>query len=402
MGLSFQEMIEEGQMSKQDRLEAVDLVRAFAIIGVLMVHATSSAFVSNAESSIFYAYSFLNKFFKFGTPTFIFLSSFILFYNYCHRPFRKETLGKFYKNRGKYILVPYLVFSLFYFFVIREHPGLSPQELAHKFFSSLAVGKTYTHLYFLFINVQFYLLFPLFLAFFRKYRRMPVYAVFAGFAVQAAFLTVHYFVLPEPLPYKASWAFYHFPSYFLGAFFGIYYDRLKAWISVRRELWKTPVKASWIGLWAFAAAFGLLHVQAFYNNMKLGVDYHLVVYDVLWTLHTSAAAVVLLQLAHVLHDKGSPRIVAVLRHLGAHSFGIYLIHPTFLHLYRSYPVPRDSLLYHPWVAGGFVLALLLSWVIVTLAVRYMPGAWVLFGKPPEQYGRKQSVARRPAGTTVAK
>ena len=52
---------------------------------------------------------------KFGTPTFIFLSSLVLFYNYYDRPTTKKLIGGFYKKRLLYIIIPYTLFSVFYF-----------------------------------------------------------------------------------------------------------------------------------------------------------------------------------------------------------------------------------------------------------------------------------------------
>ncbi|MGC6590579.1 acyltransferase, partial [Paenibacillus sp. Dod16] len=65
----------------RERLPELQLVRAFAIIGVLSVHSTSYAVSAMTDSNYFFMYNFMNIFMKFGTPTFIFLSSLVLFYN---------------------------------------------------------------------------------------------------------------------------------------------------------------------------------------------------------------------------------------------------------------------------------------------------------------------------------
>lgn len=60
--------------------------------------------------------TFFNIFFKYGTPTFILLSSFVLFYNYGGRDkLEPAVLGKFYRNRLLYVIIPYIVASIGYF-----------------------------------------------------------------------------------------------------------------------------------------------------------------------------------------------------------------------------------------------------------------------------------------------
>src|SRR5689334_12879602 len=72
-------------LNKKERLPQLDIYRALAILGVLHVHATSFATVDAIDSRFYYIINFLNIFFKYGTPSFIFLSSFVLFYNYADR-----------------------------------------------------------------------------------------------------------------------------------------------------------------------------------------------------------------------------------------------------------------------------------------------------------------------------
>lgn len=110
-------------MDKRAKITEIDLVRGFAMMGVLMVHATSFATVQMRGDDFFGLYNFLNIFSKVGTTTFIFLSSFVLFYNYYHRPFKGRDLARFFKNRLMYILVPYLLFSVLFFTVAWYHRG---------------------------------------------------------------------------------------------------------------------------------------------------------------------------------------------------------------------------------------------------------------------------------------
>jgi len=78
------------QSIKKERLPQLDLFRAMAIFCVIQVHSSSFAAAEQAlNSPIYYFYNWMNIFFKIGTPCFIFLSSFVLFYNYYDRPVNK-------------------------------------------------------------------------------------------------------------------------------------------------------------------------------------------------------------------------------------------------------------------------------------------------------------------------
>ncbi|WP_430111583.1 acyltransferase family protein [Paenibacillus sp. B1-33] len=147
------------------------------------MHATSETAAIMKKSSVFYGYTFFNIFFKYGTPTFILLSSFVLFYNYGGDKLQVSVLGKFYKNRFFYVCIPYVICSLFYFAFVQVtlYSDQSWSEAAPLFVNKLLTGTTYTHLYFMYISIQFYLLFPLLLLLFRS-RRIVAWAIPLGLA----------------------------------------------------------------------------------------------------------------------------------------------------------------------------------------------------------------------------
>jgi peptidoglycan/LPS O-acetylase OafA/YrhL len=375
-------------MVKKDRIDEINLVRAFAIIGVLMVHSTSNAVTEAVASSYFAVYNFANIFFKFGTPTFILLSSFVLFYNYYDRPLDKTLIGSFYKKRLLYILLPYLIFSTGYFFMLHVlyYPNRALGDTLASFAVKLLTGKAYAHLYFVFISVQFYLLFPLLLYVFKKWPRLTLWLVPIGFAVQWGFVLLNHFWLA--VPNKGSWAFSYFAYYFTGAFMGVYYGVVKTWLKPSLDKLRSWRGLSWALLWAGWLACGLTHVWIWYAGRHDGIWYNTLWYELLWNLHTFLTALVLLQIAFALREwNRNAGIVRALGHLGIMSFGVYLIHPLFLFVYRHFPVSSAGW-YHLWYLGGFVLALALSWLVVALAFRFVPYAWVVFGNVPAKYGRQ--------------
>lgn len=377
---------------KKERLPQLDIYRALAILGVLHVHATSFATVDAIDSRFYYIINFINIFFKYGTPSFIFLSSFVLFYNYADRPLTKELIGNFYKRRLLYILLPYLLFSILYFFVRMYQNGyLGPSfDLSAQlpvFFERLIRGQNYTHLYFVFISLQFYILFPIFLALFKSSRFLVRWAVPIGFLLQWAFIIWNKYELRYE--FKGSLAISYLAYYMLGAFLAMHYDKFKDWLTL--SWWKQSArqKAGTVVLWGGWLFMALTHVQIWYNQRLHGAKYDSLLYELLWNLHTVFSALVLMQLANWLYHGGWKWLVKLLTRIGELSFAIYLVHPLWLFLYRELdpklnPVTDDYLI---WVYGGMVTALIVSGLAVQAFMRWIPGAWVLLGSIPRSLKR---------------
>lgn len=367
----------------REKLSEVQLVRAMAIIGVLSVHSTSFATLQMKDSNFYWMYSFMNIFMKIGTPTFLFLSSFVLFYNYFSRPLDSKLIGNFYKKRLKYIIIPYCLFSVFYFVILHftHYRDRALDETLIKFFTQLATGKAYTHLYFVFISIQFYLLFPICLWLFKRKPAIAKWSIPIGLAIQWGFILLNKYALQ--VPNKGSWSLAYMSYFMLGAFLGIYYPKLKNWLIISRENATAPRIVSWIALWTVGLCAGLGHVYIWHTTRLYGASYNSLLYELMWNVHTYTFAIMAFQIAFLLRRHAWPWLVNGMHRLGEISFGIYLIHPFFLFVYRNFPPHTSkSPLLHMWYAGGFLSALILSWITVSLTVRFVPQSWLIFGSTP--------------------
>ncbi|MBW4084133.1 acyltransferase [Paenibacillus sp. S150] len=371
---------------KQDRLPQLDIYRALAILGVLHVHSSSFAAGEQAlDSPYYYWLNWINIFFKFGTPSFIFLSSFVLFYNYYGRPVTRSLIGSFYQRRLKYILLPYLLASLGYYGLTLYMNGrLSqhPLETVSSFLGALFSGSAYAHLYFVFISIQFYVLFPLLLKLLQSSRIWVSWAFPLGLALQWGFIFWNKYSLH--IIEKGSLSISYLAYYMLGAYIAINFEKIKPWLI---KPWsELPVKhrrftGLLVVLWLVAA---FTHVQLWYRARHFGIWTDSLWYELLWNVHTMFSALVLLYAAFLIH-RSAPRVVAAwLTRLGELSFAIYLIHPLLLAVYRRfrYSIPTDSLLYVLFIYGGLLFALAGSWVIVQFAFRRFEQSWIVFGSVP--------------------
>lgn len=384
-------MKKELQLEKKPFLEQLGLTRVLAILAVLIVHSTSKVEVMlSKEATLYPFYNFWNTFFKIGTTTFIFLSAFVLFYSYSNREFTFKSLKNFYIKRLKFIIIPYILFSIFYFVFPRYFSGRlwsSDWSTVKLFLQQLMEGKAYAHLYFVFVNVQFYLLFPLLLWLFKKYPRLIKHTIWIGFVLQWAYIFLNMYYIKYP--YKASVSFSYFSHYFLGIFAAFYFDSFMQFL---RSKWKYLIIVSWIVFSSIQAVFWV--------HQRMGTaKYHLRLLDLMWNLQTWFAAIVLLIASFWLYDKLGPKLRYWLLHLGACSFGVYLIHPFLLYLFRRYTDTTDGFWYQMTLPAAFLVALFGSWLLVSL-IRRLPGSWAIIGNI--QMPQKTEKISIPVSTTVDK
>ncbi|MFD2881946.1 acyltransferase family protein [Paenibacillus rhizoplanae] len=117
--------------------------------------------------------------------------------------------------------------------------GLPLQELGGKFFKYLWTGTAYTHLYYIIIIIQFYLLFPLILWCLQKVRPLAAWAPVIGLALQWGFVLLNKYMVNHGYwkLSKGSLAITYFSYFLLGAAIAIYYSSLK------KSGWFPPAKA---------------------------------------------------------------------------------------------------------------------------------------------------------------
>lgn len=356
------------------------------------------------ESKYYGVYNFINIFFKFGTTTFIFLSSFVLFYNYYPQKLTLQRIVRFYRNRLLYILLPYVVFSGFYF-VFKwdlEGRGWNIGAMLPDFGMKLLTGEAFYHLYFVFISVQFYILFPLLLFLFQRFRPLAVHAFWIGLVLEWGFILLNQY--EWHLANRGSWAPTYFCHFFLGAWLGIHFERIQAWLhpaerkTARR---RAAVLALLRILWL---ASGFVHVALWYKMRHDGVVYSALLFDAFWIAYTFLTALVLMDFAFRFSRLETSALPAWLRSLGSVSFGVYLLHPYILTKYERFPIlgSGEAWIRHLWYAGGFVFTLTVTWALVYAAYRWLPMSWIAFGRNPlktrdgEKQGKQRDLPAKPS------
>lgn len=367
-------------------LDEIQFARAIAIFAVLAVHASSTGVGGTEHSSVaFSIYTFFNYAGKLGTPTFIFLSSFILFYTYYHRTLTMELFKKFYKKRMLYILVPYLVFSLFYFGIssyLNTTVGVPfvLSEALPAFMADFFTGDAYFHLYFVFVSVQLYLMFPLILYLFQRFAFVRRYAIPLGIGIQWAWVFANSEIFQ--VAQKGSVSLSYFMFYFFGAFLGVYYERISEWIlDWRRSL---PGLAAIFTAYLFMIFF---YVRINYLTLTGQAEFSSKLHEFAWSTHAFTAAASLFILVHLMRLWKLPRLKNFLTEIGTVSFGFYLIHPLFLLILRRMLPGGDALIFHSWQLATMLITFFASWFIVRMFFDFVPHSWVVFGKGNKLFGQ---------------
>ncbi len=377
-------------MSKPNQVEELYIVRALAMIAVVMIHMTTGGiYTLPATSSLYPIYLSLNMFSSFAVPVFIFLSGFVMFLNYYHKPFDFKSVLSFYKKRLIFIIFPYFIFSIFYFGVsIYVNYIEPPQDMITAitaFLKALFTGGAFYHLYFMFIIIQFYLLFPI-LLYLLKITWIAKNAIWIGIVLQMGFYYLNTYELHwlfSPLLAISYIAFYMF-----GAFLGIYYDKTKDWLNLHGKPTFSLKRGISLLIWLLWIASGVFYVYLNYvsriQNIWISESQYV------WIIFSLAASIVLFQFSFWVYRRVSAKWVNVAIHIGVHSFGIYLIHPFILEIYNKIAVIQNIAMLHMKTIIGFVVVFGFSWLITSLLTRYVSWSWVLFGASPKVIPFKKS------------
>jgi peptidoglycan/LPS O-acetylase OafA/YrhL len=343
-----------------------EVFRFFAIVAVVLIHSTSQGVgMLDPQSKIHVVFNFLNKISLYAVPSFIFMSGVVLFYNY-YGKWQLKDIIPFYAKRLKFIVVPYVVVSLFYYlFNQRLYFHTMTINLSH-FLSLLPWAKSGYHLYFIIIILQFYVLFPLLLFLVKKFPLVQRYFTWIGIGLFILFYFINKYYYS--FPHRTSLCFTYFAFFFLGASIGMNYAKALASILKHRL---------WIGVCTLITGLGVVIPYVLVDYHHIAPQY---VFDFFFYTYGIFASLFFLWLAYTIHQKYS-KTSTVLQNIGSHSFGIYLIHPALLGLYTmKIKTSGGSIAYLLYFAGGFLVAFGGAYLLTVLIKKFIKPYWVLIGK----------------------
>jgi surface polysaccharide O-acyltransferase-like enzyme len=304
------------------RDEGLDSIRALAIFAVIGLHVIGFSFYSFPRfSPSWNLLLVLDQIFRFAVPSFVAISGYVLASKYAHADF---VFSIFFKKRILRILPLYFFFSFTIFYYTRF---LYPEPVgAIPLWKIIFLGKADYHLYFVSMIFQFYLLFPVFLFFFNKFRKpfiifalalqMVVYLI-STMSMEKIFDFGFIFGDQQQYVFFGTWIFY----FVLGMLFA----------KVRFDDDKTA-KLAKISL--FFVIFGLFFM--FFDAYRLFLATGNLITSLRSTrlpafIYTSGF-VILFLLKHELINKFLGRFSKWLIYFGRESFTAYLVHTLVLRI----------------------------------------------------------------------
>lgn len=306
------------------RLIELDILRALAVIGVILIHVVSGAlYYVNQSTLSFKVYVTIDQFLRFCVPLFVALSGYTLALKYTGE---KINLGEFFNRRIVRLLPWYLFWSAVIFLYLRftHWWDLTPR---FPFWKILFLGKADYHLYFVPMILQLYILFPFLPALYNKFKVRFLIIVFLLQILFYWFLTqisldkinIHLFTSDQQqYLFFGTWFFY----FLLGIV-------LKTQFKVSRLFEKIiPLLLVLFCLWVLIDCFGVINKS--YNiilatrSARIPVLFYASTFIVFSILYSKKLLLL------------PGKIVVFLSGVGRSSYVIYLLHTLVIRVFSDY------------------------------------------------------------------
>ncbi|MEK3733005.1 MULTISPECIES: acyltransferase [unclassified Paenibacillus] len=352
---------------RKERIEEVTLLRAMAFMAITMQHCIAEYIyrpdIAQPDAVML---GMLFHFTRFGTPTFVFLSGLILFYNYAE----KLNYLTYVRKRATDILVPFLTWTVIYWVSVSIISGHS--FTAAGTWTTLVrqlVEPSYGyHLWFILMIFQFYLLLPLLLRLAKPVhsfiQREPEQAfrrtlmLVAGAAIVYGALTWFSYYRAGAsaaaiggfwewlMVHRSKWFVFYFFYFLLGAVCAYGLDRFR--------------RVAVSSLLASGLAFILLYIWAGYE--LLGISTTSMMLGASTYLRPTIFLLIVAQLMAVyglavIIDRHGGMMKRFMLFVGRHSFGGFLAHAFVLMLVSGVTRPMQ-------LEGSHLIATLITFLIV--------------------------------------
>ena len=340
-------------------IPAIEYIRGVSMLGVVGIHVGSQYLANPSPNTALVALFEIVT--RFAVPIFFFVSAFGLFY---HLDIKAPLdYAAFFRRRAQTVLVPYLVWSIFYilhYTVLFRDTMLLHFRVVAKY---LFFGFGSYQLYFMVILLWFYLLMPLWVW---MVRRMTPERLGVLLAAQVAFdYWSSYVVNPYAIanPYLQAlvvnrlnyWVMHYVFVFVLGGWLAVHYDKFLMFIKRRRALISTfffVSLASMLGYYYY-----LILVRGYDAIGAINTAHQLCPLGVIYTM---AASIFLF--AIFTPDVPSAIFRKALSFLGHHSYFVYLAHPLAI-TYLGLAFEKTG-----WVMTALIaLAFYVAVVLLTLA-----------------------------------
>ncbi len=347
------------------RIPAIEYMRGVSMLGVVGIH-VGSQYLANPSPNLALVALFEIAT-RFSVPIFFFISAFGLFYHLdLNAPFE---YGKFLRRRAQTVLVPYLVWSIFYmlhYTVLFRDTMLLHLNVIAKY---LFFGFGSYQLYFMVILLWFYLLMPLWIWIVRNLtiRRFVVLLVLQiGFDYWSSFLFNAYAIENSYLRELAInrlnyWVMHYIFIFLLGGWLAVHYGEFLQFLRRRRRAVSIFFFASLMSM--FSYYYYLILIRGYDAIGAINTAHQLCPLGVIYTL---AASIFLF--AVFTPDVPFVALRSILSWLGRHSYFVYLAHPLAI-TYLGIAFEKTGQIMTAPISLGFYFSVVLLTLAAAVAMR---------------------------------
>ena len=347
--------------SKRARVSAVEAIRGISMMGVIGIH-IGAEYLANPSPNI-HLVALFDIGTRFAVPIFFFISAFGLFYG--QSPSAPFSYRDFLVRRGRAVVIPYLVWSLFYLIHDAYAYGVGfPPLLSLP--GILFFGNAKYQLYFMVILIWFYLLMPLWRMLLAR-MTLPLLAVILlvqiGFDYWSSFDTafnLYVYGLPEGTLLRALlfyrlnyWVMHYVFIFLLGGYLALHFDAFRTLMERRtRSLYAFGLLS--LGL-LLAWYYKLILIDGYTPLEAIYTAHQLSPLGILYTIGASLA------LFAFFTRLGTENLLGRgFQLLGKHSYFIYLAHPVAITYLLMLIHAHGYVLTAPIALGLYAATLLLT------------------------------------------
>lgn len=370
--INFNQAVEN--LNRKNKIAEIDILRSLCMLFVVSIH------MLNIPVSVLQNGILSQKFFfvsrgmlVFAVPCFIFLSMTIVSMQGI------KSLKDFYKKKFIRIVMPYLLWSVFYLLVLFVFGHLKIEKIGNLKAISyyLFYGKSYEHLYFMPILIGLTAISPLMIKLAKKFNNLASASVFA-LSLQMCIYLLNKFFIYQNYQMLSSTFFWYMGIAFLGIYFGLYYEK------------NTKIIIKYSSYIFMASVFvGVVHYtyqsvlwQSLWNDVKFNTTIYNLNLNIYFTLVSLSLLIISYYLANDV-EVSTIRFVKYLKNISPYSYGIYFVHPIFTFFVGKFtkiesPITNNAaFLFFEVIIGVFVISLICK--IITEKTQNLPILHLAYG-----------------------
>ncbi len=325
----------------EKRVFFFDLLRCVAAIAVIAIHVLAP-YRHEVDAIPFNEWATaiaVNGISRWAVPVFIMISGALMLSD--RRPFNAEYYVK--RRLGK-VLIPFIVWSLFYAYLSGwSAAGYDSQTALDSLMNSYH-HETYYHLGFFYYFIPLYFIIPCLQILVRKTDDMAQYAL------------LFIWILTTTLYLLRVDGLWSYPIWLYSGYLLLGYILYKK-VALRATNLLLFVLS---GLTGLSVSIGMVMMESLANN-----EYTVARWLSYKTVNTVAAAAMIFMLCRYVGEKRPEKVTHAIGFVSKHSFGIYLLHPIFLWpmkefgWYQAHP----AIIIPLWVVLSGSGALFISWLL---------------------------------------